>query len=405
MIEIILKQIQENYNISYKIFSKDCYKNSPSFYAYEYKDKIISFNLSKSTISKEDFSKLLNVLFNTIEYVISDTKKDSDYELTHDVLTKVYNRAYFTTVCKECNNIDNIVVISGDVNNLKIMNDVFGHIAGDNLLIATASILSEYANKKNYMIFRCGGDEFNIVIKGECIDGVHNYCEKVQNACKNYKGNLILNPSISLGVAVKELNENIEDTFKRADSLMYKDKLKIKSEMNIITDLEEKLNSKDNLFKKSLQDRINLATSFALYKDMSLSALADLIQAIKIQRIGAILFRELDNGNSEKVADIGYRLAKLDDSTLRIAKTIHQCHENYNGSGYLRLQGDKIDYLARIIRLINFYIENKEKDLYKNNQNKLLSIMSKMSIFDPKLVRDFVSYINMISKRKENLYE
>lgn len=50
-----------------------------------------------------------------------------------------------------------------DVNNLKLTNDIFGHKFGDQLLAEIARIMKQ-ESFDGFIIGRCGGDEFNILI-------------------------------------------------------------------------------------------------------------------------------------------------------------------------------------------------------------------------------------------------
>ena len=83
------------------------------------------------------------------------------YLYCYDTLTGVHNRR---CVEENSNKIDipenlPLSVILGDVNGLKMTNDIFGHTAGDNLIRKSADILKQL-NTPDGMVSRMGGDEF-----------------------------------------------------------------------------------------------------------------------------------------------------------------------------------------------------------------------------------------------------
>ncbi|HBE77740.1 MAG TPA: hypothetical protein DDW65_08125, partial [Firmicutes bacterium] len=83
----------------------------------------------------------------------------------HDKLTDLYNRAFFE---KEFQRLEKqgefpISVIMGDVNGLKITNDIFGHAEGDKLLKVISKILKKSCRADD-IIARWGGDEFAAIL-------------------------------------------------------------------------------------------------------------------------------------------------------------------------------------------------------------------------------------------------
>lgn len=409
MVHTMLDNLAKMYKITYRILEeeeKDYFYNSPSFHVYNIENQRFLIDLSTSYIDKNQ----LDMLIDYIKYIIKDMLNIYNNEPKNntdiDILTKTYNRAYFE---KKLYEISNPVIISGDVNNLKAMNDVFGHAAGDNLLITASGFLLKHA-KNDYIIARCGGDEFNIIIPNGTLNEAKNFCCSVQQECNNYSGELLLKPQIALGYAKKDNDESIEDTLKRADNFMYENKLMLKSKNDIITELEHKMYEFCYANKKEMQDKLRLAISFGLYLDLSLSVLSDLALAIKMEEIGMLVVpKEVRFKNEplspEEVAvikkhpEVGFRLAKLDNSTLRIATTIYQCHECFDGSGYPNgTKGEQIDYLARIISIVTGY-----SDIYRKNKRfghkndthlKTITLLKDSNKYDPILLRQFIDYLD-----------
>jgi diguanylate cyclase (GGDEF)-like protein/PAS domain S-box-containing protein len=97
------------------------------------------------------------------------------YEATHDALTGLPNRAFFlkrldAALSKSRDNIKHRVsVLFIDLDHFKLVNDNFGHIAGDQLLIAIAGRLRECLRPSD-IVARLGGDEFTILVEGQYDD-------------------------------------------------------------------------------------------------------------------------------------------------------------------------------------------------------------------------------------------
>jgi diguanylate cyclase (GGDEF)-like protein/PAS domain S-box-containing protein len=143
------------------------------------------------------------------------TEEKIEYLSYHDVLTGLYNRAYFEEMQNKFveNNILPLSIIIGDVNGLKITNDVFGHYEGDTLLKKTADILTSCCRKEDIAV-RWGGDEFAILMPGadeettlDIISRIHSKCEEISKDP--------IKISIALGSATrKDSHEKIEHIVK-----------------------------------------------------------------------------------------------------------------------------------------------------------------------------------------------
>lgn len=108
-------------------------------------------------------------------------QKDLEYRIYHDALTGIYNRQYFEQKAAFFNIKKNspIAIILCDLDNLKMMNDSFGHKQGDRLLIETAKLLKSFSSD-NISVSRIGGDEFAILLadkKEESVSDLINFIE------------------------------------------------------------------------------------------------------------------------------------------------------------------------------------------------------------------------------------
>jgi diguanylate cyclase (GGDEF)-like protein/PAS domain S-box-containing protein len=96
-------------------------------------------------------------------------KKKIQDEITylsfHDYLTGLYNRRHYDEEIIRINTPQNypITLVMTDMNNLKRINDTFGHVAGDRFLIIFSNVLKRNFRKCD-MVARIGGDEFVILL-------------------------------------------------------------------------------------------------------------------------------------------------------------------------------------------------------------------------------------------------
>lgn len=159
---------------------------------------------------------------------ISEDKKAQEkikYLSFHDKLTDLYNRAFFEEELKRLDTERQLPVsmIMGDLNNLKLANDVFGHEEGDKLLVKVAGILKKCCRQED-IIARWGGDEFIILLPKTDENTALNICQRIRDACMECTGGPV-QPSIALGAATKKkLSQNIEKILNEAEHSMYRNK-------------------------------------------------------------------------------------------------------------------------------------------------------------------------------------
>jgi diguanylate cyclase (GGDEF)-like protein/PAS domain S-box-containing protein len=169
-------------------------------------------------------------------------KKVAEFELTMyatmDILTNVYNRRIGLTLLEKHlllakRRRKKSVICFIDVNDLKIVNDTYGHMEGDRLIILVASVLKK-CGRDSDIIARMGGDEFLFVLT-ECeLDGALNAWKRVEeeinqmNIAETYPYKI----SVSRGFSVYDPDtpRTAEDLIAEADNQMYADKKKRRME-------------------------------------------------------------------------------------------------------------------------------------------------------------------------------
>src|SRR4030095_2295487 len=114
---------------------------------------------------------------------ITARKKAEEYRrylATHEVMTSLYNRAFFEEALSnlEADRHDPVSFIIIDLNGLKAANDSLGHYAGDQLIRRTAEVLRA-SIEAGFFAARIGGDEFVIVMAGANEAGANEMIERV----------------------------------------------------------------------------------------------------------------------------------------------------------------------------------------------------------------------------------
>ena len=164
-------------------------------------------------------------------YDIDDTMKNQEkieYLSYKDWLTSLYNRRYFENEIERLSMSRKlpISIIIGDMDNLKYINDTYGHKIGDEYLVQISKILKKIT-RKGEVVSRIGGDEFTVILTEVYEEDIKHFCKRVNNEIRNFNNKKLLPEelSISLGYALKTtIKENINEVFIKADFAMYEDK-------------------------------------------------------------------------------------------------------------------------------------------------------------------------------------
>ncbi|WP_129597857.1 sensor domain-containing diguanylate cyclase [Anaerophilus nitritogenes] len=191
--------------------------------------------------------ELMKYMKNQVELAMSKYKlyETAMYLSRYDTLTNVYNRGYFEEQFKiykknAMNNHESFFVILFDLNGLKIANDYYGHLAGDELIKGFAFFMKK--KFKTLGIFaRYGGDEFIALVQGKDNQAIHKYMNEYIYYFKNNP--IIFDDqkvicSFSYGISnFPKDGKHYDDLIKIADQNMYLYKQKIKEiESKIIID-------------------------------------------------------------------------------------------------------------------------------------------------------------------------
>ncbi len=328
------------------------------------------------------------------------------YMSFHDKLTGLYNRAYLDEEMEKLESARQIPVsiIMADINGLKLVNDTYGHLKGDELLKIAAQVVRSSCREED-IVGRWGGDEFLIILPQTGEEDSRAICKRILESCSQNSLDII--PlSLSLGLAVKTESEmSLPQTLKIAEEEMYRQKLteSRSAKGDVLNSLVNSLSEKSFETEKHIRSMQKIAKIIGRRLNLSTVELKRLSLLINFHDIGKINIAEellCKDGplSGEEWSTIkehpvtGYRIARASEDLAHIADEILAHHEHWNGEGYpFGLKGEEIPLLTRIISIADAIEVMQSGRPYKAALEKN-EIIEELKIkagsqFDPYLVK------------------
>ena len=155
-----------------------------------------------------------------------------------DTLTGLQNRTAFYEYIGALNKkreagYEDFSILMIDVNFLKRVNDTYGHEEGNIYLQGAAELMAKVFGRD--CLYRIGGDEFVQILEGKAQDGVEDRIRTFNEEVKKLQADDSLKPwekvSAAVGIAKydKGRDATAEETFRRADEAMYREKVAVKA--------------------------------------------------------------------------------------------------------------------------------------------------------------------------------
>ncbi len=170
------------------------------------------------------------ILLNRISKIIHAAEINKTLEIlaNEDSLTSLWNRRYMEEYIEKGNSRQNVgVFMLLDMDNFKRVNDNFGHLMGDEVLVAFARTLKECAGTEN-RVCRLGGDEFVVFLGADYSE------QEIRDIARNlivtieYETNRVLDfdkdshISVSIGIALKPADgKTFQTLYNNADKALY----------------------------------------------------------------------------------------------------------------------------------------------------------------------------------------
>lgn len=161
-------------------------------------------------------------------------------QIKNDGLTGLHNRRqfdeYLSTAVHNYSPSYNLVLFFIDVNHFKKINDEYGHLIGDDVLVYTAKILDSICKNYNADLFRYGGDEFTIIYKCNFLHEADKLKIDIYNNFYRPKKDLPFPFQITISAGYASYNpqemQKEKDFIEKADNSMYEAKKTMHSYLN-----------------------------------------------------------------------------------------------------------------------------------------------------------------------------
>jgi len=248
------KEFEENTNIKYAscIHSDDLSRvikevevassTQENFFSHQpyrviTKDGTIKWILDNTVIVRDENGDITHYLG-----YLSDITELKDYQhklellSQTDQLTKIKNRLYIDEILQQqyyrfLRNGESCSVILIDIDYFKNVNDTYGHLVGDLVLIEFANILKTNIRESD-IAGRWGGEEFLIILPHSNIDKAKMLANKLKELISNFNFTKVGKKTASFGVAEFKTATSIEECLESADKALYISKNNGRNQVN-----------------------------------------------------------------------------------------------------------------------------------------------------------------------------
>ena len=158
----------------------------------------------------------------------TDAERRLRYQATHDDLTNIYNRQHMTALIREslrAGDDRSVTLFFLDLDDFKLVNDLWGHAVGDEVLAAVANRLRRLVGDDVY-ISRWGGDEFTVVLNNADTATINTLAHRVRSLFSQ-PINTSVGPhpvACSVGVATAYSGDDLDRLLRSADERMFEEK-------------------------------------------------------------------------------------------------------------------------------------------------------------------------------------
>lgn len=176
----------------------------------------------RENYSSEEYRSILKYYYEKIDELGTLALRD---DMTH-----VGNKAAYTAEISGLRDTDAYGIVFMDVNNLKMINDTYGHEAGDDYIKGCCDILCDVYTHSP--VFRIGGDEFAVILEGRDYESREALLQKLTDTFAKLWTARENDPkhrfSASVGMADSTACATVKETIQAADEAMYESKCRFK---------------------------------------------------------------------------------------------------------------------------------------------------------------------------------
>lgn len=366
-----------------------------------------TFFVSAFSPEKNQFAVIVNDITERIKQ-----QEEIIYLSYHDYLTGLTNRRYYEETLEKAKGAGfwPLSVVMADINGLKLVNDAFGHLAGDEMIIQVTNLLKKSFPKK-VILSRIGGDEFVAILPKTSREEAKEYIQRFRLASKSIviKG---IELSVSFGTGYQEKAiDDVNILVNEAEKEMYNNKVyeiasnRSNTIMTIINTLylksprEERHSSRVSELCQKIgrhyqlrDDEIKILKVMGNLHDIGKIAIDTRI----LDKPGTLNEEEWDE--VKRHPEIGYRILSTANEYAEMAEDILAHHERYDGTGYPKgLKGTEIPWRARVIAIADSFDAMTTKRTYRETfsyEEAIQEIRKNKGIqFDPEIADCFIQII------------
>jgi len=345
-------------------------------------------------------------------------KQEIEFLSYHDQLTGLFNRRYFeeiSTVMLEEKNLP-LSLIIGDLNALKLTNDAFGHLKGDQMITVFSDVLKS-SFSPNTIVARIGGDEFAILLPNTRPDQAEVLIRDIRLKLKGTSVGQVPVTAAFGHATVNETSDSFPNIFRLADEAMYNQKLldHVMVKKTIVNRIILENNHRQKGKKEEIRQSVHLIGNFLEYLDMDETTIRKMRKAAFVYDIGYVTvpnsviksnmsLTKIDWEEVKSHPVSAYNILKNIDHYAEIAEDVLTHHEWFNGSGYPRgLVGKNIPFGARILALVTDYVAMTHERPYRKalTKEEVSQQMQEESgkRYDPEFVALFLDFIKIRDMR------
>lgn len=188
--------------------------------------------LASSTTFSEQIPRVLPMLMQGLGLALNNAMMHDDLQRVAalDPLTNVYNRRFGMKrlgeeLSRTARGHTPLALLMLDLDHFKRINDTFGHLSGDKVLVRAANVTREMLREGDILL-RYGGEEFVVVLPGASVQDARDVAERIRFAIGHTAidiGDHALTVTASIGVAAISGNTAVssEDLIAQADARLY----------------------------------------------------------------------------------------------------------------------------------------------------------------------------------------
>lgn len=403
--EVMLQQqLDEIFASTNPQYREDLLRNLPYRVCVNGKHLYLEFKyLSRQATGDEPFILLL-----LTEQLETEAKPSLEYLSYHDSLTGTFNRAYLEKMLPELPRPLSVMMV--DMNGLKLINDVFGHDQGDQLLLRACETFRKCLRSSD-IIVRWGGDEFILLLPSAGEKACRILETRLEKACIASAAEPI-KISIACGTTIlDDYQDNFHEKIKLAEYQMYKKKLTSSKLLRhqMFNEIEQVMYDRGLEQPEHINRVMKLSEQFAKKlglqetKSKQLGMLARLHDVGRLGIPAELLYKpsqlkDLDWEEMKTHSEIGYRLAQSLGEPM-LADHILGLHEWWDGSGYPHgAKGEDIPFISRVFSIIDVYDVLTHDQCYRpamSSREALKTITAHTARqFDPTLVLKFLRFMD-----------